>query len=628
MKLNRRAFFQAAAAAGCAAWTGSASAQAKRPNILWLSCEDMSAHLGCYGDPHAITPVIDQLAKDGVRYTNVHTAAPVCAPNRSTMIAGIHAPRMGTHHMRSGGERGGDATRPPLPDSIVLLPEAMREAGYYCTNNVKEDYNFAPRPDAWDESSRDAHWRNRPDGAPFFAVFNFTGTHEGTVRLPKDEHEETVARLKPEERQDPAKITPPPFHPDTPVVREAWAQVYECVTALDYWVADRLREIDEAGLTDSTIVMFWSDHGDGLPRSKRWLYDSGAHVPLIVRFPEAMRPAHLSPGATDDRLVSSLDFAPTTLRLAGLTPPSAMQGKDFLAPRGTDEWDYLYGHRDRMDERYDCFRSVRDARYRYVRNFMYWQPYGQHLSFCELGPIMIELRRLQREGALPEGCGWVDAKTKPREELFDCQADPHNMRNLAGDPEHAETLARMRAALRERMLAVGDMGLIPEIELDRLGERHGTRYEAYDAIAKANPGWMAAIYDHAVADSIVEPGDAAADPVLRYWDAMHGVYSGSDAWIAAARTDASPAIALMASGIALSRGIDADAARAELEAGLHHKEKWVRLAAAHGIDGAGEAARPLVPAVKKAFADPTNQYVTRIATHTLNALGEPLPAAP
>ena len=253
---------------------------AEHPNILWLSVEDISPNLGCYGDKHAQTPRLDALAKQGVLYKNAFVCAPVCAPCRSSIITGVYPTTLGTHNMRCHIK---------LPPEIKCFTEYLRKAGYYCTNNAKTDYQFTPPKTAWDVSSGKAHWKNRPKkDQPFFAVFNYTGTHESAVRGDA-KYRQTEKRLAPNERHDPAALVLPPYYPDTPAVRKDWARYYNCITAMDTWVADRLAELDEAGLADDTIVIFWSDHGVGLPRAKRWLYDSGIHVPLIIRIPEKFR---------------------------------------------------------------------------------------------------------------------------------------------------------------------------------------------------------------------------------------------------------------------------------------------------------------------------------------------------
>ncbi|NQT53943.1 sulfatase, partial [bacterium] len=309
---SRRHFLKlgglSAASAACAA-ARAAEPEAPRPNILWLTCEDISPDLGCYGVDYARTPRLDALAKEGVRYTHAYGITGVCAPNRSCLVTGVYPSSLGSHGMRS-------ATR--LPARIKCFPEYLRRAGYYCTNNSKTDYNFPVPRTAWNESSRTAHWRRRKPGQPFFSVFNFTACHESQIRAPEKRYQANTRRLTPDQRHDPAKAPVPPFHPDTPEVRRDWARYHDNITALDYWVADRLKELADAGLADDTIVFFFSDHGAGMPGVKKWVWDAGLRVPFIVRFPAKRAPAAPGkPGTASDRLVSFVDFAPTVLSLAG-----------------------------------------------------------------------------------------------------------------------------------------------------------------------------------------------------------------------------------------------------------------------------------------------------------------------
>ena len=409
---------------------------ATRPNVLWLSCEDISPHIACFDDPHAITPNIDQLATEGVRYTRTFTTAGVCAPCRSGIITGLYQTTLGTHHMRC------TAT---LPDFIKPFPTYLRKAGYYCSNNSKTDYQFKPPSNTWDESSGKAHWRNRPDPSqPFFSVFNFGGCHESGIA--NESKYNTVTQVLTEiQRQDPLALELPPYYPDTPVAREDWKRNYELITAMDHWAGELIAQLKEDGLYDNTIIMFWSDHGVGLPRAKRWLYDSGTHIPLVVRIPEAMRRGGQGePGSISDQLVSSIDFGPTVLNLAGIEIPKHVQGQPFLGENLPAPRSYVYGGRDRMDERYDIIRMVRDKRFKYIRNYEPLKSYYQYMNTPEKGATMRELRRLHDAGQLTAKAEYYFSPTKPVEELYDCDTDPHEVNNLAGDPEYADILKRMR----------------------------------------------------------------------------------------------------------------------------------------------------------------------------------------
>jgi arylsulfatase A-like enzyme len=332
-----------------------------RPNILWISCEDISPNLGCYGDAYARTPVLDELARQGVLYTNAFGVTGVCAPNRSCLITGVYPSTLGSSDMRS-------TTR--LPDHIQCFSEYLRSAGYFCTNNSKTDYNFPTPKTAWDESSGKAHWRRREPGQPFFSVFNFTVCHESQIRQGDASFFKKTARLTPDQRHDPARVPLPPFHPDTPEVRQDWARYHDLITAMDYQAGDVLKQLEEDDLAENTIVFYFSDHGAGMPGCKKWVWESGLHVPFIVRFPEKYADwSPGKPGTKTDRLVSFVDLAATVLSLAGVPIPKHMQGRAFLGAAADEPREYVYAIRDRMAERYDTVRVVRDTRFQYIRNF-------------------------------------------------------------------------------------------------------------------------------------------------------------------------------------------------------------------------------------------------------------------
>jgi len=594
----------------------------RRPNILWISCEDVSPLLGCYGDPNAVTPTLDRLAAQGTRFDNAFTHAGVCAPVRSGTITGMYPSTLGSQHMRCNIT---------LPPEVNCFTTYLREAGYYCTNNVKQDYNFTAPESAWDESSGKAHWRNRPAGRPFFAVRNFTGTHESKVRASVEQHAKATERLKPSERQDPAKLTLPPYYPDTPATRRDWAQNYELITALDYDVADMLDELEEAGLADDTIVFFWSDHGVGLPRAKRWLYDSGTHVPLIVRIPEKFRVnGQGRPGTVDDRLVAFVDLAPTVLNLAGVDIPGHMQGQPFLGPNLPPPRRYVYGARDRMDERYDLIRSVRDKRYRYIRNYEPFKPYYQYMDYAERGPTMQELRRLHASGDLPPAAELFMASSKPVEELYDLETDPHEIDNLAGKPEYRDVLERMRAAHIEWMIETRDVGLLPEPELVERAKKYGSRYailrqpgseqfmRRLRAVA-ARAGRPARTDRRALARAMKDE-----DAAVRYWGAIGLGNLGKDVespadLLAEGLNDPSAVVRVAAARGLCRMGMEQKALPV-LERELKSEHEWIRLMAALVLDSIGDKARPAIDALKEAMKDKQNKYVVRVANHALNVM--------
>ncbi len=415
-----------------------------RPNILWLVSEDNGPFLGCYGDGYADTPNLDGLAEESMVYDNAFANAPVCAPARSTLITGMYACSLGTHHMRSNNS---------IPSEFKFFTQYLREAGYYCSNRAKEDYNTRKPDGAWDDSSRQATWRNRDPSQPFFSVVNFGVSHESSL------HESTTTH------HDPALVDLPPYHPDTPELRHDWAQYYDRITELDRQIGEALAELEAEGLADDTIVFYYSDHAGVLPRSKRFLYDSGTHIPLMVRFPEKYR--HLAPGepgSRSDRLVSHVDFAPTVLSLAGVPVPEHMQGRAFLGAQDAAPNDYVYLFRGRMDERYDLMRGVRDGRFKYIRNYMPHRIYGQHLEYLWRMPATQSWDRLHKAGQL-HGAERYFFEEKPTEELYDTLADPHEVSNLAGQAQYEEVLLRMRRAERNWVMDIRDAGFLPEAEM-------------------------------------------------------------------------------------------------------------------------------------------------------------------
>ncbi len=426
-----------------------------RPNFLWITLEDTSPRLGCYGDPIAVTPNLDRIAAEGVRYPNAFATAGVCAPSRCAVITGMYQTSIGGHHMRTTHQ---NARTPELPTPydivpppyVKAFPEYLRAAGYYCSNNDKTDYQFAAPATAWDDCSTTGHWRNREDGQPFFAVFNLFGTHESGM-WEKDEPLVT----------DPDSVQLPPYLPDTPKSRRALARHYDNLAASDRRVGELLRELEEDGLDGNTIVMVWSDHGEGLPRAKRWTYDAGIRVPLLVKIPGAS-----NAGTVNDRLVSMIDLGPTVLSLAGVAIPSHMQGQSFAGPMDAGERNYIYATRDRYDEAYDMVRSVRDRKFKYICNLDVTKPYLLWIPYSLKHPISQELWRLRAEGGL-EGSGMTLFQSRVPEELYDCEADPHELFNLAHDPAYANVLARMRQALQEWRERCGDLGELPEVTMVR-----------------------------------------------------------------------------------------------------------------------------------------------------------------
>ncbi|MFK7788574.1 MAG: sulfatase [Phycisphaeraceae bacterium] len=437
-------------------------------NIVWLSVEDMSPWIGPYGDKTVPTPNLDKLAAQGVTYENAFATSPVCAPARSSIITGMFATRIGTMQMRNGNPSKSAIQKDPdaykdipgyegLPPAFVrCFPEHLRAAGYYCTNASKKDYQFKEPVTVWDESSNKAHWKNRAKGQPFFAVFNHTGTHESKA-FPKAKPTPVV--VKPED------VSIPPIYPDTPAVRDAMSKTYNNIAAMDKWVGQKIKELEDAGQLDNTVVIFWSDHGVGLPRGKRSCFDTGLRVPLIVRYPDGK-----DAGTRDKRVVSFVDFGPSALSLAGIKPDERLDGTPFIGEHATQRDDYrngyAYGHADRFDSVYERTRSISDGRYRYNRNYLTDVPYIISNAYRENLAMTAQLYALQDSGKAKPTQWQMAAKVRPAEAFYDSQSDPWETRNLIDSPEHQERIAAMRKSLDAWIKDTGDLGFVlPETKL-------------------------------------------------------------------------------------------------------------------------------------------------------------------
>ncbi len=450
---------------------GHVAAQEDRPNILLIVAEDMSSRVGAFGDLVAKTPAIDALAAEGVRFVNAFTASGVCAPSRSALITGVYPQSMGTHQMRTVNL--GYLAVPPA--DVKAFPELLRRAGYATANTVKTDYQFGEPFTVWDVNVGDyysaedlALWRKLPGDRPWFAMVNLMNTHESRLVSPTTRGEGQWQGFVEGVREfrganilpvtDPAEVTVPPYYPDVPAVRANIAQHYDNIHFMDAQVGQILANLEADGVANRTIVLWTTDHGDGFPRAKRSVYDSGLRVPLVVRYPDGR-----DRGRVDQQMVSFVDLAPTILHLAGVEAPAFMQGRNFLSADAPRE--YVYAARDRMDRVPDRVRATRDARFKYIRNYMPELAYFRPLTFRDMFPLMQTLWSGHRNGTLNGVQSAYFTTPRPAEELYDTVADPHEVHNLAGLQDYAPVLTRMRAAMDTWLQRVGDQAEAPESEM-------------------------------------------------------------------------------------------------------------------------------------------------------------------
>lgn len=442
----------------------------ERPNILWLVAEDLGPYLPSFGDSTVQTPNLSRLAAEGVCYDHVFSPSPVCAPSRAAIATGMYPTHIGANHMRTGpwyasnipeevvnnyGEnmpKGINAYEAVPEAGVKMMSELLREAGYYCSNNAKQDYQFRATQTAWDESSREAHWRNRSEGQPFFSIFNFEVTHESRIWAKAEDS------LWIDENLD---IPIPPYLPDTEVGKKDVRRMYSNIKEMDHQVGEILKQLEEDGLLEQTIIFWYADHGGPLPRQKRLMYDSGLRVPMIIRFPQAQLG-----GSRDDQLVSFIDFAPTVFSLTGIEPPVHLDGKAFLGQyKAENPRKYIHAAADRFDGLYDTNRGVRDKQYKYIKYYEPEKPMLLQVKYREQMAIMQELHRLKASGELTEAQAQWFRETKPQEELFDVNNDPHELNNLANDPALKEKLEELRVECERWVNSFEDTGLMPETAL-------------------------------------------------------------------------------------------------------------------------------------------------------------------
>ena len=489
---------------------------AERPNILWITSEDNDKHwLGCYGNEQAKTPNLDALAARSVKFEHFYSNAPVCAVARSTILTGVYAPSQGSQHMRS---------RHPIPDSNKPYVSYLREAGYYCTNASKTDFNFLINDKkVWDQCSGNAHYKNRAEGQPFFAVFNLTESHESSLFESKITQRRKNDLIPSKPRVSPDKVFLRPYLPDLPEVREDIATYYDMMTLMDQRVGEILTTLEEQGLADDTIVFYFADHGGITPRGKRYLKDTGVNVPLLIHVPkkwQALSPFP-QPGTTGET-ASFVDLAPTLLSLLDIAEPEQMQGRAFLGSHREeppkDEYVFLFA--DRFDEIYGMRRGLTDGRWKYIRRFTPHYPAAPY-SFYQFGQkAWGAWQKAWQEGSLDERYSQIWQKNQAVEELFDTQSDPWEITNLANVPAHITQLEKMREALKTEMAAILDTGLIPEPMFAELAPKTPIA----DYAQKRKNDWPRLI-DLAFAASERNPDNlplfieklSSGDAIERYW---------------------------------------------------------------------------------------------------------------
>lgn len=570
----------------------------KKPNILLIIAEDISPMLGCYGDEFATTPKLDDLASDGIIFTNTLTTAPICAPSRSCLATGMYATSIGTQHLRSDV---------PFPEQLKTLPELMREAGYFTAIRGKTDYNFSPEElwELWDQTF--APWRKNDTGKPFYSYMNIGPSHEGSV-ISQERSMELTKDLPDEMRHDRLNVTVPPYFPDNKETRRIMTNYYDVISTLDMNVGKVLDSLEQDGLKDETIVIFIADHGLGLPRYKRWLYRTGMNVPMIVMAPKNYQ--HLIPdylkGSKNAQLVSFVDIVPTILNLAGAPVPESMDGKPMFGEYANIDREFAFGARDRADDMYEMSRSVTDGRYFFVRNFMPQYAFIQPgYIFSDRKDIFKELRRAYQNGELNEEQLklW---QSKEVEELYDWQSDPHEMKNLAHDPKFAAIKTKLKGELHNWMIESKDLGLLPEAEYMILAQGSSPyEYARISGDFQVEATLKAAEQVGLATESEIRPNLNHEYSGVRYW-AIIGLMQFKEIGPASVDelknllVDDSPSVQIAAAEALCKFGFYPEAIGA-LGRNVVDDRLWVALQAARSIQLVGEQARPLIPTMYEAL---------------------------
>ncbi|AQQ08274.1 Arylsulfatase [Sedimentisphaera cyanobacteriorum] len=584
--MNRRHFVKSCGLGAFLAASGVNlfAAENDRPNILWLTSEDNSPYLGCYGDENAKTPNLDKLGCNGVRFRNAFANAPVCSVARSTLITGMYASSLGLQNHRSSVE---------IPRGLKTYGELLQQAGYYCTNNKKTDYNF-PWSDrnVWDKSSWNAHYKNKPAGNPFMAVFNTTISHEGQITDARVKQRRDKGLIPKTPRLGLSEVKLPPYYPDTEEIRYNVAVYYDNMTLMDKWIGDKLEELKKSGEAENTIIFYYGDHGGALPRGKRNIHDSGTRVPFIVYFPEKWKHlAPVEPGQWCEDVVTFADFPATVLSLAGVKPPENYEGRAFLGKYKQPKRDYAYLYRNRMDERYDAVRAVRTEKWRYIRNFSPHRPWGQQYGY----PFRVQnIMGLWYEQYKQGKCSWQEARywqKKPGREMYFIPDDPHEMNNLAYSVEYVSKQRELEEKLKNEIVKTRDTGFIPEGMFEGLAEKYGTIYdfaqskdyqiqriaEIAEIASDGDPEKMA----------VLEMASGDKCPIIRYWAATGYLILGKKArphiqTIQKLLKDESLDVRIPAAETLLRFGENSEAAET-LKDACHAENYYHRLAAANSV---------------------------------------------
>lgn len=598
---------------------------AELPNILWLTSEDHGPEMGCYGDSLARTPNIDALARQGMIFNRAWSCAPVCAPARTTIISGMYPSSTGSIHMRS---------MVPMPKEAKMYPEYLRQAGYYCTNCSKEDYNLLKPKTLWDDTSSRAHWKNRKPGQPFFAIFNSTKSHESQIRTRP--HQAIT---------DPSRIRLPYYHPDTPEIRQDWAQYYDKVSEADADAGKHIEELKQAGLFEDTIIFYYGDHGSGMPRSKRWPCNSGLHVPMVVYFPKKwqhLAPAEYQVGTRSDRLVNFVDLAPTVLSIIGIEPPKFMQGHAFAGTFQTEPPKYMFGMRGRMDERQDLVRSVTDGRYVYIRNFHPHVSQAQHVDYQFQTPTTRVWKELyDRKATNAEQSIFWDTP-KAVEELYDLRNDQYEVKNLAATSDQQERLTEFRKACFDQMAKIRDVAFLAEGEM-HLRAQGSSPYDLaldtkrYDYAKIVKAADLASNYSIEDDQQLLKNLNDS-DSAVRYWGAMgflirgvHSIHSGKPV-LRKLLQDPSPFVRIVAAETLATFSVEDDlTASLDVLSELAPMSKngvFVSMAALSSIEAIGKKALPAYNKIREMDTkgeSPDNRYdsyVPRLMQNLSEAFGD------